>query len=83
MDATASPHQSTVARARDTTTGELLWTVELDRPAAGLWWYGDRVLAVIPDGFGSVETTAVAVIDATTGAIVSTVPTTVDIAYVE
>ncbi len=82
MDALATPHLSDVVRARDTTTGELLWTVDLDAPAAGLWWYGDRVLAVIPTDIGTMETAAVAVIDATTGEIVTTVPTTLDIAFV-
>ncbi len=48
MDAIATPHLSPLLRARDTTTGELLWSVDLGAPAAGLWWYGDRVLAVIP-----------------------------------
>ena len=83
MDALATPHLSDVLRARDTTTGELLWSVDLDAPAAGLWWYGDRVLAVIPNEHGSSETAAVVVVDATTGEVVTTVPTTLDIAFVE
>ena len=74
MDAIATPHLSPLLRARDTTTGELLWSVDLGAPAAGLWWYGDRVLAVIPsDESSAIE--AVVVVDATTGEVVTTVPT--------
>jgi hypothetical protein len=82
MDAIATPHLSNVLRARDTTTGDLLWSVDLEAAAAGLWWYGDRVLAVIPRDDGTFETSAVVVIDATTGDVMATVPTTLDIAFV-
>ena len=69
-------------RARDTTTGELLWTTELDVMANGLHWYGDRILVTVPGQDDLAAVVAVAVLDATTGAVVTTVPTDLDIAHV-
>jgi hypothetical protein len=83
MDALASPHVTDVLRSRDTTTGELLWTSELDRPVTATYWYGDRIVALVPsDGVPGTTYEAVIVLDALTGDVVTTVPTSLDIAFV-
>jgi hypothetical protein len=84
MSASPSPHVTTVLRSRDTTTGELLWSTELDRPVDLTYWYGDRIIARAPaDGVPGAAGEAVIVLDAVTGEVIETVPTTLDLAFVE
>ena len=83
-DMTDRIHVTTILRSRDTTTGELLWSAELDRPVSVTYWYGDRIVALAPaDGVPGVEYEAVIVLDAATGEVIETVPTTIDLAFVE
>jgi hypothetical protein len=83
MRALGSPHVTNLLRSRDTTTGEVLWSAELDRPVSVTYWYGDRIVALAPSG-GVPGTTyeAVIVLDASTGDVITTVPTSLDIAFV-
>jgi hypothetical protein len=84
MSAQPSPHVTNVLRSRDTTTGELLWSAELDQPIGLLHVYGDRVLALAPaDGVPGAAFEAVIVLDVVTGEVIDTVPTTLDLAFVE
>ncbi len=82
MGASASPHASPVVRARDTTSGALLWTAQLDVMANGLTWYGDRILVNVPSQDDLSTPVSVVVLDAATGAVVTTVPTDLDVAFV-
>ncbi len=82
-DMTAAIHVTNLLHSRDTTTGELLWTAELESPVAGLHWYDDRIIASAPgDGVPGVANEAVIVLDAVTGEVITTVPTTIDVAFV-
>jgi hypothetical protein len=84
MDALATPHVTNVLRSRDTTSGELLWSAELDRPVGLTYWYGDRIVALAPaDGVPGGPYEAVIVLDALTGDVIETVPTTLDLAFVD
>ena len=84
MSASASPHVTNVLKSRDTTTGELLWSAELDRPVGLTHWYGDRIVALAPaDGVPGGASEAVIVLDALTGDVITTEPTTLDLAFVE
>jgi hypothetical protein len=83
MNALASPHVTNVLRARDTTTGELLWSAELPQPVTVTYWYGDRIAALAPTaGVPGVDYEAVIVVDARTGHVIETLPTTMDLAFV-
>jgi hypothetical protein len=83
MSALASPHVTNVLRSRDTTTGELLWSAELDRPVTVTHWYGDRIVAQVPaGGVPGADYEAVIVLDALTGDVITTVPTNLDLAFV-
>jgi outer membrane protein assembly factor BamB len=83
MSGQPSPHVTNVLRSRDTTTGELLWSAELDRPVTVTHWYGDRIVALAPSGGVPGATyEAVIVLDALTGDVITTVPTSLDIAFV-
>ena len=83
MSALASPHVTDVLRSRDTTTGELLWSTELDQPVGLTHWYGDRIVALAPaDGVPGLAYEAVIVLDALTGDVIKKVPTSLDIAFV-
>ena len=76
-DMTDRIHVTTILRSRDTTTGELLWSAELDQPVGLTYWYGDRVVALAPaDGVPGLAYEAVIVLDAATGEVIETVPTT-------
>ena len=64
-DMTDLIHVTTMLRSRDTTTGELLWSTELDRPVGPTHWYGDRIVALAPaDGVPGGDHEAVIVLDA-------------------
>jgi hypothetical protein len=81
---TAAIHVTTLLRSRDTTTGELLWTTELETPVAGFHWYDDRIVASVPaGGVPGMANEGVIVLDAATGDVINTVPTSVDIAFVD
>jgi hypothetical protein len=83
-DMTAAIHVTNLLRSRDTTTGELLWTAELESPVAGFHWYDDRIVASVPGGgVPGVAHEAVIVLDARNGDVITTVPTSTDIAFVE
>jgi outer membrane protein assembly factor BamB len=82
-DMTAATHVTNMLRSRDTTTGELLWSTELETFVAGLHWYDDRIVALVPGGgVPGVANEAVIVLDALTGDVIKTVPASVDIAFV-
>jgi hypothetical protein len=84
MTAQPGPHVTNVLRSRDTTTGELLWSAELDRPVGLTYWYGDRIIALAPaDGVPGATVESVIVLDAVTGEVIETVSTTLDLAFVE
>jgi hypothetical protein len=83
MSDSPSPHTTNVLRSRDTTTGELLWTTDLGRPVTATHWYGDRIVVLVPTGGVPGATyEAVIVLDALTGDVITTVPTSLDIAFV-
>ena len=71
--------------ARDTTTGALVWTVELDRPFGSLVHTGPTVLVTQPpaeriaDPWAATE--SVVVVDAASGEVVRTVPTELEILH--
>ncbi len=75
----ASPHFTRVMRVRDTVTGELRWSAELDRAFNFLAHTGDRVLVGQPrpehefEGWKSME--SIVVLDATTGEEIAAIPT--------
>lgn len=78
------PHYTDRIRARDTTTGELLWTVEMPGMFASLHHSEDRVLVAYPpptaDPMSPWEATSwVDVHDAETGRLLLTVPTVIPI----
>jgi hypothetical protein len=74
----ASPHTSRVIRRRDTVTGDLLWSAEMDLPFNFLAHTGDRVLVGQPrrdDEFEPWESMrSVVVFDAITGEEIADVP---------
>ena len=83
-DMTDFVHVTTILRSRDTTTGELLWSTELDQSVGPTYWYGDHIVALAPDGgVPGGEYEAAIVLDAATGEVIDTVPTTIDLAFVE
>jgi hypothetical protein len=83
MSGQPSPHVTNVLRSRDTTTGELLWSAELEDPVGPTQWYGDRIVAqVLANGGAGPGYEAVIVLDALTGDVITTVPTSLDIAFV-
>jgi hypothetical protein len=83
MSGQPSPHVTSVLRSRDTTTGEPLWSARLEHPVGPTHWYGDRIVAqVLENGGAGPGYEAVIVLDALTGDVITTVPTSLDIAFV-
>lgn len=77
-----SPLRTTSLRARDTTSGDLLWSTELELPYTRLTWFGDRLLVPQSLGADTLDVEQISVLDAGTGEILLTVPTTLDVVHV-
>lgn len=85
VSSNGSPLTTETMRSRDTTTGELLWSVELDRPFAGMYFVGDVFVAELPPTEVAPEpymaTEYLAVYDAPTGEFLRRVDTELRIIY--
>ncbi|NNE94465.1 MAG: hypothetical protein HKN24_00370, partial [Acidimicrobiales bacterium] len=81
----AAPQMS--VRVRNTTTGEVLWTREVDTPIASLSFTGDRAfVGLTPEGeewLGyDYSTDRILVLDGATGELIEEVPTSLSVVYV-
>ncbi len=85
VSSNGSPLTTETMRSRDTTTGELLWSVEFDRPFAGMYFVGDVFVAELPPTEVAPEpymaTEYLAVYDAPTGEFLRRVDTELRIIY--
>ncbi len=81
-----SPHTTRTIRARDTTTGDLLWSFELPRVFASLQFTDNYVLAELPPAASEYApwqaTESIVILDATTGLQVASLPTTTQLRHV-
>jgi hypothetical protein len=82
-----SPHATDRIRSRDTTTGELLWTLDVGTPFGSLQHTGDRVVvSQAPATNGAITpwdaTARIDVYDADTGEQLLSVPTVLEVVYV-
>lgn len=81
------PHATARIRSRDTTTGELLWTIDFAEPFGSLSHTGDHVVVAHPpplmvDPVAPWETTSwIEIYDAERGELLLTVPTVLELIY--
>jgi hypothetical protein len=81
------PHATDRIRSRNTTTGELLWTLDVATPFGSLQHTGDRVVVSLPPATNGAitpwdATARIDLYDADTGEQLLSVPTVLEIVYV-